>query len=259
MTPAAALTSGSTAHSAATTRDPWPIATMAPAATAHPSSTHSPASASTATGARRPRRSISTRSFSGTRTRRDTRTGACVRRQNDCRCSPDLCGDGVGVTSPRGRGPSAHGFLSCGPGGPSRGSVEAVKTHGTAGENAALGRGRCAFESLAHHVGRAGEETVGMRIVGRPQDLIGANKVGEYLEAGFNGLERNPAIALKEFGGARLQVGIVEKLIIEMAVHTVEPGRDPAAARFQERDADLRVALANAAPDHRKTSQHHSH
>jgi len=76
MTPAAASTSGSTARSAAPTRDPWPIASMAPAATARPSSTHSRASASTAIGARRPRRSISTRSCSGTRTRRETRTGA---------------------------------------------------------------------------------------------------------------------------------------------------------------------------------------
>ncbi len=72
----AASTSGSTARSAAPTRDPWPILTMAPAATARPSSTHSRASASTATGARRPRRSISTRSCSGMRTPRDTRTGA---------------------------------------------------------------------------------------------------------------------------------------------------------------------------------------
>jgi hypothetical protein len=74
MTPVAASTSGSTARSAARIRDPWPIATMAPAATARLSSTHR-ASASIATGARRPRRSISTRSCSGTRTQRDTRTG----------------------------------------------------------------------------------------------------------------------------------------------------------------------------------------
>jgi hypothetical protein len=61
--------------SAAPIRDPWPIETMALAATARPSSTHSRASAFIATGARRPRRSISTRSCSGTRTRRNTPTG----------------------------------------------------------------------------------------------------------------------------------------------------------------------------------------
>src|SRR5215468_11110918 len=85
MTPTAASISGSTARSAAPTTDPWPITTMAPAATERPSSTRSRASASTATGAPRPRRSISTRLCSGTRTRRDTRTGAWVRRRDDCR------------------------------------------------------------------------------------------------------------------------------------------------------------------------------
>jgi amidase len=76
MTPAATSISGSTAIAAASTRDPWPIATMVLVPTARPSSTHSRASAFIATGGRRPRRSISIRSCSGTRTRRDTRTGA---------------------------------------------------------------------------------------------------------------------------------------------------------------------------------------
>ena len=75
MTPAAASTSGSTARSAAPTRDQWPIPTMASGAMARPSSTRSRASASIATGARRLRLSISTRSCSGMRTRPDTRTG----------------------------------------------------------------------------------------------------------------------------------------------------------------------------------------
>jgi Polysaccharide lyase len=62
--------------SAASIKGRWPIATMARAATACPSSTRSRASAFIATGAQKPRRSISTRSCSGTRTRRDIRTGA---------------------------------------------------------------------------------------------------------------------------------------------------------------------------------------
>src|SRR3954451_16590597 len=44
-----------------------------------------------------------------------------------------------------------------------------------------------------------------------------------------------------------------------MPVHAVEPGRDPTAAGFQKADADLRMLLADAAPDHRKTGQHHLH
>jgi hypothetical protein len=75
MTPAGGSTFGSTAHFATPIKDQWPITNMAPAATECPSSTHSHGSAFIVTGARRPRRSISTRSFSGTPTRRDTRTG----------------------------------------------------------------------------------------------------------------------------------------------------------------------------------------
>src|SRR5438552_1042028 len=75
MTPAGGSTFGSTAHFATPTKDQWPITNMAPAATECPSSTHSHGSAFIVTGARRPRRSISTRSFSGTPTRRDNRTG----------------------------------------------------------------------------------------------------------------------------------------------------------------------------------------
>src|SRR5215467_14253044 len=44
-----------------------------------------------------------------------------------------------------------------------------------------------------------------------------------------------------------------------MTVHAIEPRCDPAAARFEKSDADLRVALADAAPDHRHRRQHHLH
>src|SRR5207248_7762473 len=51
----------------------------------------------------------------------------------------------------------------------------------------------------------------------------------------------------------------LEPLIVEMAVHPVEPRRDPAAAGFQKADPDLRMLLADAAPDHSETGQHHLH
>jgi O-methyltransferase domain len=70
-----ASTSGSTARSAAPTRDPWPIANMASAATARPSSTHS------RFGIYRDWRAETQTIYfdkimSGTWTRRETRTGA---------------------------------------------------------------------------------------------------------------------------------------------------------------------------------------
>src|ERR1700730_7238467 len=138
-------------------------------------------------------------------------------------------------------------------------SVQAVEGHRAAGQDAVLRCGRGALEPLTHHSGCAREKAVWMRVVGRPQNLVGADEVREYLEAGFDRFERNPAITLEEFARPRLQVRIVEELIIEMAVHAVEPRRDPAATRLQERDADLRVPLAHPAPDHRKAGQHHLH
>src|SRR6516162_8111713 len=99
-----------------------------------------------------------------------------------------------------GMGGGEGGFSSTGgrgPGRPSRRSVEAVETHGTAGENAALGRWRGVLQPLAHHVRRTWEEAVGVWVVSRPQDLVGADEVREYLEAGFDRLERNPAVALE--------------------------------------------------------------
>src|SRR6516162_4457683 len=74
-------------------------------------------------------------------------------------------------------------------GGPAS-SVEAVESHGAAGQDAVLSSRRGAFKAFAHHVGRAREEPVRVRIVRRPHDLVGADEVREYSEAGFDRLER---------------------------------------------------------------------
>src|SRR6185295_17452504 len=55
------------------------------------------------------------------------------------------------------------------------------------------------------------------------------------------------------------EAGIVEALVVEVAVHAIEPGRDPAAARFEEADPQSGMALAHAAPDHAHGGQHHFH
>ncbi len=114
-------------------------------------------------------------------------------------------------------------------------------------------------ELLPDHVGRAGKEPVGVRVVGRPHDLVGADIIGQHMEAALDRLERDPAIAPEQIAGTGRQAAIVEALIVEMAVHAVEPGCDPAAARFEKADADLRVLLAHPAPDHREAGQHHLH
>src|SRR6516162_8396543 len=44
-----------------------------------------------------------------------------------------------------------------------------------------------------------------------------------------------------------------------MAVHAVEPRRDPATTGLEETDPQFRVALANSAPDHAHAGKHHLH
>src|SRR6266851_3138675 len=129
-------------------------------------------------------------------------------------------------------------------------SVQAVKAERPAGHHAVLRRRRQADKLLPDHVGRAREEAIWVRIVGCPQDLIGTDIVGQHPEAALDRLEGDPAIALEQFAWPGRQAGIVEALIVEMPVHPVEPWRDPAAARLEETDPDLRVLLAHAAPDH---------
>src|SRR6202041_504883 len=72
-------------------------------------------------------------------------------------------------------------------------------------------------------------------------------------------LERDPAIALEQLAWPHRQAGIVEALVVEVTVHAIQPAGDPAAARFQERDTDLRMPVAHAAPDHAHAHQHHFH
>src|SRR6266851_2680186 len=57
-------------------------------------------------------------------------------------------------------------------GSPAGRSVQPVKAHRAAGHDLVLGLGRQALEALAHHVRRAGEEAVGVRVIGRPHDLV---------------------------------------------------------------------------------------
>src|SRR5436309_2494644 len=58
-------------------------------------------------------------------------------------------------------------------------SIQAVEGLGTFRHDAAPGFCRQAFELSLDHVGRAGEEPIRVRVVGRPHDLIWADIIGE--------------------------------------------------------------------------------
>src|SRR6266566_71927 len=72
-------------------------------------------------------------------------------------------------------------------------SVHAVKAERAAGEHAALGRRRGALQPLAHHVGGAGEEAVGMRLAARPHDLAWAAIIRKPPGRPVDHLQRDPA------------------------------------------------------------------
>src|SRR5438067_12058555 len=93
------------------------------------------------------------------------RIGAASRLFSNTRCMAVRL-FGSGVISPRSNAATVRN--ECGEVWPRL--VQAVEAHRAAGEDALLRRGRCALQPLAHHVGRAGEETVAMRVVGCPHD-----------------------------------------------------------------------------------------
>src|ERR1700730_3664619 len=137
--------------------------------------------------------------------------------------------------------------------------VQPVEPHRAAGQDPMLGLRRYSLEAIQHHLRRAGEEAVRVRVVGRPQDLMRADIIGEHLDAALDRFERNPAIALEKLARPGGKAGIVEALIVEVTVHPVEPGCHPAAARFEEPYTHLRMALAAPTPDHAHAGEHHLH
>src|SRR5262249_29774577 len=98
-----------------------------------------------------------------------------------------------------------------------------------------------------------------MRIVRGPQNFVGANVIGQHVQAALDGLKGNPTVALKEFAGPRAQSRIVKALVVEMAIHAVQPWRNPAATRLQETDAHVRKTLTHPAPDDAQSYEHHFH
>src|SRR6266850_2366068 len=139
------------------------------------------------------------------------------------------------------------------------GSAQAVEAEGAAGEHLVLRLGRQRPEALPQHLRRAREEAVLVRIIGGPHDLVRPDIAGQHRDAALDRLERDPAIALEQLARPRLRRGLVEALVIEVPVHAVEPRRDPAAARFEKRDAQSRMTVNDTAPDHAQGDQHHLH
>src|SRR5215813_1722979 len=137
-------------------------------------------------------------------------------------------------------------------------SVELVEAFGAAGQDLTLGL-RGELGTVRDQLGRAGEEAVGMRIVGGPEDLVGPDVVRQDGEAALHGFEGDPTVSPEELARAQGEPRVVETLVVEVAIHAIEPAGDPAPARLEEADAHLGMAVAHALPDHAHGGQHHLH
>src|SRR2546422_11286125 len=71
--------------------------------------------------------------------------------------------------------------------------AQAVEALGAARQDLAL-RLRRELGTVGDELRRAREEPIGVRIVGRPQDLVRADVVGEDRETALDRLERDPAV-----------------------------------------------------------------
>src|SRR5262249_43544342 len=79
------------------------------------------------------------------------------------------------------------------------------------------------------------------------------------LDAALDRLERDPAIALEELARPGGEAGIVEALIVEVAVHPVEPRGRPAATPFEEPHPPLPKALPDPPPEPPHSGEQHPH
>src|SRR5487761_2032030 len=62
---------------------------------------------------------------------------------------------------------------------------------------------------------------------------------------------------MKQLARPHRQPRVVHALVVEMAVHAIEPTGHPTATRFEERKLEPRMAIANAAHDQAGRRCHH--
>src|SRR5215510_11712062 len=101
-------------------------------------------------------------------------------------------------------------------------SGEFVEPARAAAEDLTL-RLRRQLRAIGDHLRRAGEESVRMWIVGGPENLVRADVVRQHAQAALDGLERDPAVAPEVLAWPHREPGVVEALVVEVAVHAVEP------------------------------------
>src|SRR5439155_2344 len=110
---------------------------------------------------------------------------------------------------------------------------------------------------LEEDVGRLGKVRVRVRIVRREDERVVAESLDHPLHLILVGIDADEALALEVLAGRRLQLRRLAALRhLPVLVEPPEEPRQPAAVALEERDAQAREALEDAAGRHRGDGGH---
>src|SRR2546427_591256 len=104
---------------------------------------------------------------------------------------------------------------------------------------------------LAQLADDARDLRVGVRVVARPDDPVGADQraLGGELQRALVGVERDPALALEVLRRLHRELRYFPAEDLVVVIEPLEDRHDPAAVRLQEDAAQARESLEHAAAD----------
>ena len=71
------------------------------------------------------------------------------------------------------------------------------------------------------------EKPLGMRGVGGPEHLVRGKVLRPPVQAPRDWLKGEPAVPVEQHAGPGLQAGVVQPLVVDMAIQAISPGRTP--------------------------------
>ena len=128
-------------------------------------------------------------------------------------------------------------------------SADAVERERALAGDRLLLRGGQRLQRLGQLVGHPGELGVGVRIVRRPHDAVGAaeRRVGGERQHRLVGVEADPALPAEVLRRRQLQARDVPRELDRMVVEAFQPRHQPTAVRLEEEELGVGEPLGDAA------------